>query len=634
MTDNTRFDFIDGLRGIAVLAVILFHLDTLVPYGYLGVDVFFVISGFVISRSIYFDTINGTYSYKKFLLKRMRRLFPAFLLMLFTINIAAYIIIGDSYVLVQYFYSSLSSFFYLSNYYFWSEAGYFSPVSETIPLLHTWSLSVEMQFYLVFPFFFLLSLSLSNKLKKFVASSLIAAAFFILFVVTQYFAITHPSFAFYMPYTRAWQLLSGFVVFYFFARLSESAPFTNKKLNVILFYGALTIMAGTFFFELGNLEVNRALAVFSVCIVIMSGMSVESPTRLLTARPLMFVGIISYSLYLWHNPILALYRYVFLDNPHGLALIVLVILTGFVSYISFWVAEKNNGKIFSGRPLVIYLYLACIAFSFMLPMSSIFSDSLKIDPLKYSWSGVECQGSNYFTSNIKINECLQRSNNKKTIYVLGDSHATQLKIGLSNALDKNTYSVVSANTESKHHFPYMYFSEGVGNDDVIIKNVVSQAKSDDVVIITFHRGRLNKSRDDYVVKKDGIPNIKSLHFNAGFGDILALLSAKVESIYLVLDTPMLNPYYDLSRCFNEYVLKSCESYIDMDRVSRNAQEVLFSKMARNYNNVSVIDPFDHFYVDNKFLPFHQGKLLMFDSHHLTEYGANRLALSYLARFVK
>ncbi|MDB3890700.1 acyltransferase [Gammaproteobacteria bacterium] len=633
MTDNTRFDFIDGLRGIAVLAVMLFHLDTLVPYGYLGVDVFFVISGFVISRSIYLDTINGTYSYKKFLLKRARRLFPAFLLMLFTINIAAYIIIGDSYFLVQYFYSSLSSFFYLSNYYFWSEAGYFSPVSETIPLLHTWSLSVEMQFYLAFPFFFLLCLSLSYKLKKFVASSLIVTAFFILFVVTQYFAITHPSFAFYMPFTRAWQLLSGFIVF-FFVRLGQNTPFTNKKLNVVLFCGALTIMAVIFFFELGHLEVNRVLAVFSVCIVIMSGMSVESPARLLTARPLMLVGIGSYSLYLWHSPILALYRYVFLDNPHGIALIVLVIVTGFVSYISFLLAEKYNRKILSVRPLVFYLYLACVGFSFMLPMSSILSDSFKIDPLEYSWSGVECQGSNYFTSDIKINECLQRSSNKKTIYVLGDSHATQLKIGLSNALDKNAYSVVSANTESKHHFPYVYLSEGAVNDDIIIKNVVSQAKSDDVVIITFHRGRLNKYRDDYVVKKDGVPNIKSLHFNAGFGDVLASLSAKVESIYLVLDTPMLNPYYDLSRCFNEYVLKSCESNIDMDRVSRNAQEVLFSKMARNYNNVFVIDPFEHFYIDNKFLPFHQGKLLMFDSHHLTEYGANRLALSYLARFVK
>ncbi|MBN9261958.1 MAG: acyltransferase, partial [Hyphomicrobium sp.] len=164
---------LDGLRAVAVVSVILFHLGLpYTPGGFVGVDVFFVLSGYLITRQIAWELREGRFSLLDFYDRRIRRLFPALFVMLFVSTIIALFVLlprdldgfGESLV------AAATS---ISNFYFWSESGYFAPAAETIPLLHTWSLAVEEQFYLLFPLMLML---VWRWRQAYVAHSLIALA--------------------------------------------------------------------------------------------------------------------------------------------------------------------------------------------------------------------------------------------------------------------------------------------------------------------------------------------------------------------------------------------------------------------------------------------------------------------------
>ena len=162
MNSARRAD-IDTLRAISVVSVIIFHLDqTLFPNGYLGVDIFFVISGYVITKSILKGLNNNQFSFLNFYIKRIKRIFPVFLVVLLTTIIFAIFIllIAD---LNRFLESLISSLGLVSNFYFWITGGYFSTNDQLKPLLHIWSLSVEEQFYLFFPIFLYLLLNLKNN---------------------------------------------------------------------------------------------------------------------------------------------------------------------------------------------------------------------------------------------------------------------------------------------------------------------------------------------------------------------------------------------------------------------------------------------------------------------------------------
>ena len=165
MIKNRRFD-IDTLRGISVISVIIFHIDSLIfPNGYLGVDLFFVISGYVITKSILKSLKNKTFSFSRFYLKRARRILPALLFVLLISLIVAIIILLTA-DLKRFSESLISSLGFVSNFYFWLTGGYFSTNDQLKPLLHLWSLSVEEQFYLFFPIFFYFLYKLFNNKKN------------------------------------------------------------------------------------------------------------------------------------------------------------------------------------------------------------------------------------------------------------------------------------------------------------------------------------------------------------------------------------------------------------------------------------------------------------------------------------
>ncbi|MFJ1231419.1 acyltransferase family protein, partial [Yersinia proxima] len=214
MSRNLRYRAeLDGLRAIAVLAVVFYHAKlSILGYelfkgGFFGVDIFFVLSGFLITSIIFSDLESDKFSIREFFLRRAKRILPALIFILIVTSFFAYrFLLPDS--LVVYAKTLLSALFFVSNFYFFDEDTYVSDSSEYKPLLHTWSLSVEWQFYLIFPFLCVLAFRYF-KCNKWI---FIVCLLLLSLLLAQFLSFWQPNFSFYLLPTRMWELLAGSIV--------------------------------------------------------------------------------------------------------------------------------------------------------------------------------------------------------------------------------------------------------------------------------------------------------------------------------------------------------------------------------------------------------------------------------------
>jgi len=301
-TSRTRSTYrpdIDGLRAIAVLLVVASHLH--VPWlagGYIGVDVFFVISGYLISSIIMPQIATGTFSLLNFYERRVRRIFPALIVMLAaTIPFAWHFLLPSE--MTAYARSLLAAVFACSNTLLWSWHGYFDTANEFRPLLHTWSLGVEEQFYLIFPLLLLLLARLRNpRVVKAAICVLTTVSFAAACVLVHH----HPRAAFFTIFLRAWELLLGAILSQKYLpalRTSATRNIASAAGLLCIFIPAALYTADTTFPGL------TALApCLGACLIIAAGETGTSLiSRVLSLRPFVFFGLISYSLYLWHWPV-------------------------------------------------------------------------------------------------------------------------------------------------------------------------------------------------------------------------------------------------------------------------------------------------------------------------------------------
>lgn len=322
---------IDGLRAIAILPVVLFHSGLpFFNWGYVGVDIFFVISGFLITSIILPKIINHDFTFLWFYENRVRRLFPALLLMIFSSCLAALLLL-DPIKLKDFSYSIFSSIFFYSNFFFWQEIDYFEWNSELMPFLHTWSLSIEEQFYIIFP---ILLIVLVRKIKKYLLTIIALLSLFSL-ALWLYGSIFFQTATFYLPITRAWELLAGvFLAIY----VHRYGFFKNKDLSAI---GLLIIFLSFYLFSAeGKLKnLFMVLPIIGTLLIL----SVERHHSLVKAvlinKVSVFFGLISYSLYLFHQPIFAFAKIYFIDLDFY-QIIFFLILSIFISYISWKYFER------------------------------------------------------------------------------------------------------------------------------------------------------------------------------------------------------------------------------------------------------------------------------------------------------
>jgi peptidoglycan/LPS O-acetylase OafA/YrhL len=288
---------IDGLRAVAVMLVVLFHLKfRLVKGGFIGVDIFFVISGYLITQHVYQEVSAGKFSITSFYERRIRRIFPAMAGMLIATSVVAYILLLPK-ELVDYAKSLVAAVLSYSNFYFWVSSNYFSGGDK--PLLHTWSLAVEEQFYLVLPPLLLLLRNASVRIRTVAIISISVASF----VLSTVLIFRYPEATFYLLPTRAWELLLGGMLGMGIIGFPQSR-WTRQLFGI----SGLVLIAASAFLYTTKMPFPGPLAlvpcVGALLIIGAGGQQGTATDRFLSLKPMVFIGLISYSLYLWHVPII------------------------------------------------------------------------------------------------------------------------------------------------------------------------------------------------------------------------------------------------------------------------------------------------------------------------------------------
>ncbi|NTW68493.1 MAG: acyltransferase [Chlorobiaceae bacterium] len=355
---------IDGLRSIAVLPVILYHAGfNTFSGGFVGVDIFFVISGYLITSIILSEHNSNSFSLKAFYYRRARRILPALYFVLFVCAIICLFLLSpfDG----RDFWQSLSAtILFASNILFCAESSdYFGLSSEYKPLLHTWSLAVEEQYYILYPLVLLAAWRFSKKQIM----PLLATLAVVSLAVAQWTAYHSPSLGFFLLPSRAWELLIGaFIAFYF--NQKENAPVNNKK-NTFIYEtggatGLLMICSSVFLFEKSTPfpSLYTLVPTVGAALIILFANPQTVVGRLLGSKLFVGIGLISYSAYLWHQPLFAFARYYLLTDLGIYQSIIVIVLTFALAVFCWQFIEKpfRNKSVISDKKLVSIFSIASV----------------------------------------------------------------------------------------------------------------------------------------------------------------------------------------------------------------------------------------------------------------------------------
>ncbi len=369
---------IDGLRALAVLPVILFHAGfEKFSGGYVGVDVFFVISGYLITTIIISEMAEDDFSILNFYERRARRILPAlFFVMLACFPFAWFWLAPDD--LKDFGESLFAVSIFSSNILFWLESGYFDTAAELKPLLHTWSLAVEEQFYILFPIFLILTWRFGVK----EILILLLIFFLVSLGVAQWGAYNSPDAAFFLLPARGWELLVGvFAAFYLKYNAHLKSHAVNQFLSLLGFsmvtYSIIAFNETTPFPSFYTLIPTIGTGLLILCAVPKTFIH-----KLLSINLIVGIGLISYSAYLWHQPLFAFARYRIIGDISNFALIILFVISLLIAWISWRFVEKpfRDQRVFSRNSIFTYSLLGILWFStfgIIFNLNEGFSDRMK-----------------------------------------------------------------------------------------------------------------------------------------------------------------------------------------------------------------------------------------------------------------
>ena len=403
---------IDVLRGISIILVFIYHLKIyypngyLLPGGYLGVDIFFVISGYLITSILSLNFKENRFSFKEFFLRRFLRIIPVYIFVIFLSLLISYLVLipNQLFNLSQ---SAISSIFFYSNIFFWQHLNnYYNPDAILNPLLHTWSLAIEIQFYI----FFTLIFFIINKNKLNLKSTLFILGL-ISFSIAVFFSHYEPRINFFGFQSRFWEFILGSFIFYFKKNI-------KLKLNEIDKYGIyfLILLFAIFFDENSKHPSFYTLSFLIIVSLLLLNTQKQKISKI--ESPLKFFGILSYSLYLWHYPILSISERIFSQESNWIKICLFLVIM-LVSYLSYFFIEK---KLKHNLRLSIYFVTFCAIFSFALIFLNIKSEGFK-ERLKLS----EFYKNNQTDISIPISQNSKQFKKKldQNILIIGNSHSIQ-----------------------------------------------------------------------------------------------------------------------------------------------------------------------------------------------------------------
>lgn len=595
---------IDGLRAIAVLSVVGFHtFPHWIRGGFIGVDIFFVISGYLISSIIISELEAQRFSIGKFYNRRIRRIFPSLLaIMITSLIIGWHTLLASEYYQLGKHISGGAIF--ASNFILWQESGYFDNAAETKPMLHLWSLAIEEQFYIFWP----LILGLIWRRKRsffFVVIAIISASF----IANIILSARAPIAAFYLPHARFWELLTGAGLAYTAQnKWKPQYPYNDAKSAtgfILLAIGFCVISKETAF------PSWRALfPTLGAFFLISAGSGALFNRTLLSSRPLVLVGLISYPLYLWHWVLLTFARILFGDLDWMAAAVIVAIsfLLSFLTYrwielpIRYSKSRFTPGFLILGMTLVFGTALT-IKINEGEPQRpvAIATEKYQREVFDYGqhWSGwSDCAFVK--ASNPNLGGCKVLDNKKEiSIVVIGDSHAGHLATGLRNYFNGTGQNVAIL----LHAGCYPFYSTLIGTkehfscDSNLINSALDFASSKNTVKLIVLTGYANlhiygKRLHETPRPSDPSTLEKQIAFETGFRNTLTTLSASNKKIIYLIDNPeLLN---DPAPCIDRgisIIKTKCD--INMPKVD---------VLARNSIHMSIIDRNKVFFPKVAFLP--------------------------------
>lgn len=618
-----RYD-INGLRAIAILGVLIFHFHhNWLTGGFAGVDVFFVISGYLMTSIIFNQLQNNTFSYRAFYYARAKRIIPPLAVLCIVLLVYGWFNLfpSDYRTLAKHISTSLV---FISNFIFSNENGYFTAAVQEKWLLHTWSLSVEWQFYILYPL--LLSL-LKRKMSSDGIRIILLIITLLGIALSCYgsFYLQQKSY-FYLP-TRAWELLAGGLVFLYPVK-------TNTKIaKLIEIIGLILIFLGYIFFTSKLIwpSLYTVLPVLGSCLLLSVNQKNSSFTNNWLFQK---IGKASYSIYLWHWPI-CVYLYLNGFSDSLVATVLGIISAFFVGFSSYYLIERNNiyrfTKLNLSKPLMLWLIaliLSIIVYQTHgikshLREKSVSAQAQFIENYKHEKLGNayldECNAYSLLksTGHVKLASFCNHSVSRKTggIFLWGDSHAQALSLGIRKNLNKETpfYQVASSGCKPS------LFENG-------LKSTLDQACdiSNKIAIKS-----IESLKPDLVI----IAQVNQ-HEKTNWNEITQYLKKiGVKHILLVGPDPQWRPslpYVITQRHWNEENQYIKDRGLDKSIIQTNN---MMKDEIKNYEYISLIDSLcDKNY--SCLTRLKTGKLMVFDYGHLTPEGSNYVVKTYIMPKIK
>lgn len=639
---------IDGLRAIAVLAVLFYHAGFQgFSGGYIGVDVFFVISGYLITKKISDNLQAGRFTFIDFYERRIRRIFPALFSVIFiTLLIGAWLFDAETFTdLGQ---SATATTLFFSNIFFQNQAGYFDSPSTLKPLLHMWSLSVEEQFYLALP----LLLVFLNKFFKKKIKMILALIAGLSFIIVAFTINNNPSAAFFLTPGRIWELLTGSLL-----ALISVGQIKTKQREFFSASGILMILVSIMIYSDRTPFPGAAAAVpvLGSALIILAGIAGESLIgKFLGLKPLVFIGKISYSLYLWHWPIIVFTRIYLIREMTAIDQIIWLGITFLVSYLSWKIIETPFRDLtFLSKPRIFYLACAVMILSasagFIIDAKEGFQIRLKPEQKEMlikenwhyeagRWLKCESEGENELVT------CPIGAEDKSPKFLFwGDSHANALGSAVNHSarnagvagyiiwrtgcpplegIDRSGHSNQECSNFSREVLDFIKKHQEI--DTVILSSRWAIAaegtryKSEEGVKVTL---------TDIENPDSGKPNEEI--FRIGLNRTVETLVSLDRNIILISSVPEIgyhvpSAYFVAARTgrdITDIIAPSLDEY-----QTRNSVPItLMAQLAARYAEVEVVDPSSILCKENNCQVILNNQPLYTDDDHLSTVGAYHIA---------
>jgi peptidoglycan/LPS O-acetylase OafA/YrhL len=652
---------IDGLRAIAILSVLIFHaFPSWLPGGFIGVDIFFVISGYLISSIIFNSLHGGKFSFSDFYARRIRRIFPPLLLVILVFLVAGWhVLLPDEYA--QLAKHSLAGLGFMANFVFWLESGYFDNAAELKPLLHLWSLGIEEQFYIVWPALAVFAWKRGWTIGRFM---LLLAVFSLLASI--FLTRPDPVASFFLPLTRAWELLAGACLAWLVFNHRLNWCVTNPAAgNLLSVFGFGLLLAG---FGLINTKSMfpgawALLPVMGAMLLIAAGPGTLI-NRYFLARPLMvWIGLISFPLYLWHWPLLSFARIVYPEQSQSSivigAILALTFLFAWFSYRFIEMPIRRHG----GRKAVILLLL----FASVLAVAA--ANIFNRDGLLFRFKGGQLQNeavalewpnelkstqdcSAVFKKHGLTGLCLVADVERPAnAMIIGDSHANYYFWALRDVLlqqNLNLLQIASAACMGVRGSDLFEDGKFLGCPQHI-DTAMEYALENPVVHTVFIAGRWaayisgrefrdwhTGNRDEHQVvwfDREGkqSPYIGAAAIEHGLDETLSALEAKGKKVVFLYSVPELdfNARLCLTWAPNQFVRRSApypDCAVDLDMIEKRNLEFrhVIDDVLKRHPQVGVLDP-QTLMCDDEHCYGRQDDLLLYrDDDHLSLDGSKWL----------